>query len=86
MTKATRMKKLLKNCPEKQFGRKHRKDQERDDKIKYFSSLFKKGSIDVGMFLEAMANKTILPLNGKSLDVLVFNSSQDSFHEFFSIT
>lgn len=73
MTKATRMTKLLMNCPERQFGRKHRIDQERDDKIKYFSSLFEKGSIDVGTFLEAMANKTILPLNGKSLGSLIFN-------------
>lgn len=64
-TKATRMRKLLIDCPAKQLNRKHRVDHEREDKIKYFSSLFKKGSIDVSMFLEAMANKTILPLNGK---------------------
>lgn len=64
-TKATRMKKLLVDCPENQLNRKHRVDQERDIKIKYFSSLFKKGSIDVSMFLEAMANKKVLPLNGK---------------------
>lgn len=64
-TKATIMRKLLTDCPKKQLKRKHRVDQERDDKIKYFSSLLKKGFIDVAMFLEAMGNKTILPLNGK---------------------
>lgn len=77
MTKSARMRKLQMNCPEKQFERKHRKDQERDDKIKYFSLLLKKESIDVGGFLEAVANKTILPLNGNSTENLVFYSYQD---------
>lgn len=58
------MKKLIKNCPKTQMEKKHQKDKERDAKIRYFSSLFAKKEIDLGMFLEAMANKKILPLNG----------------------
>lgn len=58
------MKKLIENCPENQMERKHHEDKERDEKIRYFSSLFAKKEIDLGMFLEAMANKKILPLNG----------------------
>lgn len=63
-TKATAMKKLIENCPVYQMERKHQKDKERDEKIKHFSSLFARKRIDLGMFLEAMANKKILPLNG----------------------
>lgn len=63
-TKTTSMKKLIENCPENQMERKHHKDKERDEKIKYFSSLFMKKEINLRMFLEAMANKDILPPNG----------------------
>lgn len=63
-TKTTKMRKLIENCPKNQMERKHRKDKEREKKIKYSSSLFRRKKIDLGMFLEAMSNKTILPLNG----------------------
>lgn len=63
-TKATIMKKLITNCPKNQMNRKHQEDKERDEKIRHFSSLFAKKKIGIGMFLEAMANKKILPLNG----------------------
>lgn len=63
-TKTTKMRKLIENCPKKQMERKHKKDKEREKKIIHFSSLFRRKKIDLALFLEAVSNKNILPLNG----------------------
>lgn len=63
-TRSTKMRKLIQNCPKRQMERKHNKDKEREKKIKHFTSLFRRKKINLGIFLEAMSNKTILPLNG----------------------
>lgn len=41
--------------------RKRKPDKERERKIKFLTSLLKEGTIDVGVFLDAMGNKIILP-------------------------
>lgn len=41
--------------------RKRKRDVQRQHKIEFFTSLLKGGNIDAGAFLEAMANKIILP-------------------------
>lgn len=48
----------------KQLERKNPRDRDRDHKIKYFTEQLKEDNIDVGLFLEAMANKNILPNAG----------------------
>lgn len=47
--------------PQKQFQRRKKEDKERDDKIKYFTALILQNKISVSLFLQAMANKTIMP-------------------------
>lgn len=64
-TKTTNMRILTENCPACQTKRKHYKDREREKKIQHFSVLLGRKKIDIGMFLEAMSNERILPLNGK---------------------
>lgn len=56
----------------KQMERRKNIDKERDEKIKHFSSMLDQKQIDVTEFLEAMANKSILPSTG-----LIFFSSND---------
>lgn len=65
--KATNMHSLLIEIPKGQLGRKNKKDKERDLKINYFTSLLASNEIDVMEFLEAMANKVILPSSGNSM-------------------
>lgn len=47
--------------PNSQFEPRKKKDQERNEKIKYFTTLLVQKIISVSIFLEAMANKTIIP-------------------------
>lgn len=52
--------------PEGQPVRKRKPDQAREEKIRYFrNSLTEDPEMTVGIFLEAMANKDILPGIGK---------------------
>lgn len=43
------------------IGRKRKPDKERERRIQLLTSLLKEGTIDVGVFLDAMANKIIIP-------------------------
>lgn len=47
--------------PNSQFQPRNKEDQERNEKIKYFTTLLVQNIISVSIFLEAMANKTIIP-------------------------
>lgn len=51
------------DVPKNQFMRRKRIDKERDEKIKYFTALIVEKKISVSLFLEAMANKTIIPMD-----------------------
>lgn len=62
--------------PKEQFGRKRKTDQERDMKIKHFSGLLKNDEISVNDFLEAMANKDMLPSIGKKYFTYIQDDSQ----------
>lgn len=53
------------NVPDQQYQRKRLVDQQREEKIKFFTDQLRNGIIDVGEFLEAMANKEVLPRAGK---------------------
>lgn len=53
-----------------QHQRKRKADRERQHKIKYFSDLLKSNRINIIEFLEAMANRTILPLSGRNFSLL----------------
>lgn len=56
-------------CKKKQLQRKRKKDKEREEKIQFFTELLKHEKISVGLFLDAMSNKSILPYHGKILSV-----------------
>lgn len=56
--------KLILNTPERSLRKKHKTDREREEKIKFFTTLLKRKEVDIGEFLEAMANKAILPSAG----------------------
>lgn len=60
--KTKEMKLIIKE--NKQVGRKRKNDREREKKIKFFSNLLKEGNISPSEFLEAMADRLIMPLNG----------------------
>lgn len=47
------------------FKRRRARDQAREEKINHFTQHLKAESITTGMFLEAMANKKLLPEIGK---------------------
>lgn len=53
------------NDVDKDFERKRRLDKEREIKINHFTKRLQKEEITVEEFLEAMANKDILPEAGK---------------------
>lgn len=48
------------------FERKNKRDKERDEKITFFTDLILKKEISIQTFFEAMANRTIMPMTGKS--------------------
>lgn len=58
------MKKLILDTSGKSPGKKHKTDKEREEKIKFFTALLERKEVDIGEFLEAMANKAILPSAG----------------------
>lgn len=58
-SKANDMQKLTKI--DVKMERKRKSDRERERKIKFLTSLLKEGTIDVGVFLDAMGNKISLP-------------------------
>lgn len=62
--KSCEMNNLILNTSEKSFRKKHKTDREREDKIKFFTALLERKEVDIGEFLEAMANKAILPSAG----------------------
>jgi len=52
------------DVPQNQFERRTNSDKERDEKIKYFTTLIKTNQISVSEFLDAMSNKVILRNTG----------------------
>lgn len=52
------------NIPPEQFERKRKIDRERDQKINFFSEMLTRNEITPSEFLEAMATKEILPMDG----------------------
>lgn len=59
--KSSEMMELSLRAFEKKIQRKHLADKEREAKITFFTALLKRNEVDIGEFLEAMANKSILP-------------------------
>lgn len=57
-----------------QMERRKNIDKERDAKIKFFSGKLDKKEIDVTEFLNAMANKTILPATGSIRTLFKFSN------------
>lgn len=55
---------LRPNIPAQQFKRKRKIDQERDNKIYFFTQKLKESKITPIEFLEAMAVKEVLPKDG----------------------
>lgn len=65
-TKSYDLAKLSKcDTPPKQLERKRKADREREEKIVFFTKKLKTKEISASEFLDAMATKEILPLNGR---------------------
>lgn len=56
---------LIEDDLDKDFERKRKLDQERENKISYFTNQLQKEEISVQDFLEAMSDKSVLPGSGK---------------------
>lgn len=52
-----------------QVQRRKKRDQERDQKIKYLTDLILEKKITISIFLEAMSNKQIMPKTGTNLSL-----------------
>lgn len=72
--------------PETQFQRKLPKDRKRDNKINHFSNLLATKMISVGEFLEAMADRSILPPSGMAIYALFYHPFRSLILFFCSIT